>query len=374
MTTIIYKNEQLKRRFYGWLKASKQFSDETIKCYEKAIWLWEDFSNKADFSSFTVTKAENFKDWLKNKRKTNSEKTISMSYCYDNLRHLKIFFDWLSKQAGYKSKINLTAVEYLNLTKKEVREATQPKSVAYPTLEEIQIVIESLKGKTEIEMRDRALFSLAFLTGARISAIRTLPMRSFDRKDLIIYQDPTLGVATKFSKKIVSALIPFGYKETLDYFIEWFDYLQKEKNFKSDDPIFPGTKIENGKDNISYYNTGKVEPKFLKDSTSLRKIFEKRFRQVGLKYHHPHTFRHFWVKEISKLPITEEEKKALSQNLGHENVGTTFGSYGYGQIEENRQIEIIRNIDFEGRKKEVKVSLSQEELRQLAQYIKESNN
>ena len=35
----------------------------------------------------------------------------------------------------------------------------------------------------------------------------------------------------KFSKRITSYLIPFGYKEALDYFIEWFDYLGKEKEF-----------------------------------------------------------------------------------------------------------------------------------------------
>ena len=373
MTSIIYKNEQLKRRFYDWLKASKGFSDETIKCYEKAIWLWEDFSEKADFGSFNATKAGEFKDWLKNKKKANSQEHISISYSYDNLRHLKVFFDWLSQQPSYKSKINRTAIEYLNLSKKEVREATQARSVKFPTLDEIKTTIENIKGKTEIEMRDRALFSLAFLTGARISAIRTLPMNSFDKKDLIIYQDPALGVQTKFSKKIVSFLITFGYQEALNYFIEWFDYLEKQKKFKPDDPIFPATKIENGEENISYYNTGEVENKFLQNSNSLRKIFEKRFKQAENRYYHPHTFRHFWVREISKLPLTEEEKKAISQNLGHENVGTTFGSYGYGKIDENRQIEVIRNIDFNGRKKEVKLSLSQEELKQLAKYIKEDD-
>jgi len=371
MTSIIQKNEQLKRRFYEWLKDSKGFSDDTIHCYEKAIWLWEDFSKKADFGSFNMTVAKEFKDWLRGKKKINSQENISITYCYDNLRHLKTFFDWLSKQAGYKSKINQTAIEYLNLTKKENREATQPKSVKYPTLEEIKKVIESLNGNTEIERRDKALFSLAFLTGARITAIMTLPMGSFDKKELIIYQDPALGVKTKFSKKIVSYLIPFGYKETINYFIEWFDYLEKMRGFKLTDPIFPTTKIENGKDNVSYYNTGEVSADFFKSSTSLRKIFEKRFKQAEEKYYHPHTFRHFVVKEISKLPITEEEKKAISQNLGHENVGTTFGSYGYGQIEEKKQIEIIKNIDFEGRKREVKVILSLDEARQ---YLKGKDN
>ena len=360
-----YKNEQIKRRFREYLKNSQGFSDETLKSHEKAIWLWEDFTRNDDFANFNKTMAEAFKEWLKNKKKINSQENISLSYCYDILRFLKTFFEWLSKQAGYKSRINQTAIEYLNLTIKEKSIERKTKRVKYRVLEDIKRVIENIKGVSEIEKRDKALFSLAFLTGARISAIMTLPIKSFDRNNLVLYQDPALGVQTKFSKKIVSSLIPFSYKETLDYFLEWFDYLQKEKGFKADDPIFPATKIENGKENINYYNTEEIANKQLKSSSSLRHIFKKRFEQAGVNYYHPHTFRHWWVKEMSKLPLTEEEKKAISQSLGHENTGTTFGSYGYGKIEENRQIDIIKNIDFEGRKREVKYSLSKEDIKQL---------
>lgn len=372
MVSITYENELIKRRFYGYLKNSKGFSEKTIECYEGAIWLWEDFSHKADFADLNKTTVEIFKDSLKNKKKANSQENVSLSYCYDILRYLKLFFEWLSKQTSYKSRINQTTIDYFNLTRKEVREATQPKGIQCPTLEEIKRVIEKIRGKSEIEMRDKALISLTFLTGARISAIITLPMRSFDKDKLTINQDPKLGVATKFSKRIVSALIPFLYKEPLRYFLEWFDYLEKQKKFKPNDPIFPTTKIENGKDNISYYNTGEVEPIFWKSSSSPRKIFKKRFEQVGVKYYHPHTLRHLLVKEIAKLPLTEEQKKAFSQNLGHEHTGTTFGSYGYGKIEENRQIEIIRNIDFEGQKKEVKQFIDIEIARQLLKETKET--
>ena len=369
-----YKNEQVKRRFGEYLKNSQGFSEETLKSHEKAIWLWEDFTRNDDFANFNKTMAGAFKDWLKNKKKANSQESISLSYCYDILRFLKTFFEWLSQQAGYKSKINQSAIEYLNLTRKEKSSARQPKNVKYPVLEEIKRVIENIKGKTEIEMRDKALFSLAFLTGARISAIMTLPMKSFDRDTLVLYQDPDMGVQTKFSKKIVSSLIPFSYKEALDYFLEWYDYLDKQKKFKPDDPIFPATKIENGKENISYYNTGEVEPKQLQSSSSLRSIFKKRFEQAGVNYYHPHTFRHWWVKEMSKLPLTEEEKKAISQSLGHENTGTTFGSYGYGKIDENKQIDIIKNIDFEGRKREIKYSLSKDDIKQLLKEIKKDED
>lgn len=365
MSSTTYKNELTKRRFYEYLRGSKGFSKETVECYEKAIWLWEGFTKNADFTNFNKTSADAFKDFLKAKKKHYSQGNVSLSYCYDVLRFLKTFFEWLSKQSGYKSKINQTAIDYLNLTRKEAREATQSKEKQCPTLEEVKTVIESIKGETEAEMRDRALISLIFLTGARIWAVMTLTMKSFDRESLVLYQDPSLGVATKFSKRIVTALIPFSYDKPMDYFLEWFDYLKKEKKFNPDDPIFPSTKIENGKENISYYNTGEVSSNFWKSSSTPRKIFEKRFEKAGVKYYHPHTLRHLWVKEISKFPLTEEQKKAISQNLGHENVGTTFGSYGYSKIDENKQLEIIRNIDLNGKNRSISVNLTLDEIKQL---------
>jgi integrase len=366
MTSIAYKNELIKRRFYDYLKnSSTGFSKETIECYDGAILLWEDFSEKADFTGFSRTTARSFKDWLKAKKKVGSQENISLSYCYDILRYLKFFFFWLSKQSGYK-KIDQTAIDYLNLSKAEARIATQSKSVKFPSLEQVKVVIENIRGDSEVEMRDKALISLIYLTGARITAAMTLSMRCFDKEKLTIDQDPKLEVKTKFSKRFVSSLIPFSYKEPLKYFVAWFDYLEKQKGFKPTYPIFPATKIDNGKENLSYFNTGKVEPIFWKNSSSPRKIFEKRFVQAGVPYFHPHTLRHLLVHEISKLPLTEEQKKAISQSFGHENTGTTFGSYGYGKIDEHRQLEIIRSIDFNGQEKDIPYVLAgREDLKQL---------
>lgn len=374
MENIIYKNEIIKRKFFDYLKNSKGYSVKSIECFESAIWLWQEFTKEADFASFNQTKAKEFKEWLINKKKRGSQENVSPSFCYDKLRYLRLFFTWLAMQPNYKSKINQTIIDYLNLSLKEVRVATQSKRRQCPTLEEVKKVIENIEVKNEIDRRDKALISLMFLTGIRISAIASLPMRSFDRENMTIDQDPKLGVMTKNSKRITTTLIPFSYQEPLGYFLDWFDYLKSENGFKPNDPIFPATKKENGKDenNLGYYNTGKVEPVFWKSQSSIRKIFEKRFKQAGVRYYHPHTFRHFLVKEISKIPLTEEQKKAISQNLGHENVGTTFGSYGYNRIEDDRQIEIIRNINFDGKQREVKyqVNISKEEFKEIIKEIK----
>ena len=71
-----------------------------------------------------------------------------------------------------------------------------------------------------------------------------------------------------------------------------------------------------------------------------------------------------------ELPLTEVQQKAISQSVGHEDIRTTFGSYGYGKIDENRQVEIIRGIDFERQSKETKLSLNEETIEQLAEKIK----
>jgi len=372
MTSIIYKNELIKRRFFDYLKNySGGLSSKTIQCYEKAIWRWEDFSHKSDFAQFNKTMAEGFKDWLKNKKKPKSQENISLSYCYDILRYLRVFFEWLSEQKGYK-KIRLKeSVGYLNLSKAERRMATQPRNKIFPSVEEVKKVIEDIKGKSEIEMRDRALISIFFLTGARISAVMTLPMKSFDRDKLVIDQNPQWGVKTKFSKKIFSTFITVSYKEPINYFLDWFNYLEKEKQFKPDDPIFPATKIENGEENISFYNTGRVESIFWKSSSSPRKVFEARFKEAGIKPYHPHSLRHLLVSEVRKIPLNEEQKKAISQNFGHDDVGTTFGSFGYGEIPDNRHIEIIRDIDFKGSGQESKLFLNEESVERLAEKISE---
>jgi|GEM_PF-170664 len=346
MSKILQKNEITKRRFFRYLKDAEGFEPSSIYAFEKAILNWEDFTKKDDFGNFTQQKIVNFKEWLKNRKKVKTEEKISLSYCYDVLRRLKTFFEWLSKQAGYKANINSSFINYLRLSKNETREAVQTRKRDVPSIEEVRKTIESIGDKNDIDKRDRALFSLFYLSGIRISALMSLPIKSFDKNKLIIDQDPAFGVKTKFHKRIPTALIPLSYKEPLDYFIGWYDYLIKEKKFNPNDPIFPATKKEQGDKNISYYSTGEVVPVFWKSGTTIRKIFEKRFIQAGVPYYHPHTFRHLIVKEFAKTRLTEEEKKAISQNLGHADVGTTFGSYGYGHIEEDRQVEIIKGIKF----------------------------
>jgi len=292
-----------------------------------------------------------------------------LSYCYDILRFLRKFFEWLSQQP--KSKINPTYIGFLNLSRKDSQIATSVRKVDVPTFEEVLKVAESISGKTEVEKRDRALISFTLLTGARISAIVSLRMKSFDRRRFVVEQSPSSGVKTKFSKQIITALFPLPDAKPLAYFLEWFDYLEQKRKFSPNEPIFPATKLEQGKESMSYYSSGIVEPVFWSNANPARKVFEKRFKGANIPYYHPHTLRHLIVKEFLKTRLTEEEKKAISQNLGHEDIGTTFGSYGYGKISTDRQVDIVRGIKFTHPETEsVLEGMSDASIKKLAKILK----
>lgn len=74
----------------------------------------------------------------------------------------------------------------------------------------------------------------------------------------------------------------------------------------------------------------------------IRAIFREAFAAVGLPYFNPHSLRNTLVQFGEVTCRTPEDFKAWSQNLGHEQVLTTF--YSYGQVGTRRQGEIIQGL------------------------------
>lgn len=368
---IRYQNELMKRRFFDYQRDSGGYAENSIDTYEKALLRWQDFTHDEDLRFFDKKRAKRFKVWLEGREGIDGGE-LSISYQYHTLRKLRGFFKWLAQQDGYKNHIKVTDIDFLNLTKKESRQARQSGRRKSPSMEQVIKVIEAIEPNTEVDTRDRALLCFTLLTGARISAVISLPIQAFDRVDLVVDQNPDIGVKTKYSKRITTALFPLKYEKAKDYFLEWYDYLVNELEFSPSDPIFPSTKKEQGKMNTCYYSSGVVSKEFWSKSGAARKIFEKRFKAAGVPYFHPHTFRHLVVKEFMRIPLTEEQKKAISQNLGHSNTTTTFGSYGYGQIPDDRQVELLGGIDFEKSVVSASSSLSDEDLQKIAEIIKEN--
>jgi integrase len=151
------------------LKEANGYSNATVDSIEKAILLYEDFTNFADFATFNSEKAIEFKKWLQ--KKEPKGKTLSISSYCTYLRNLGKFFLFLSWQPGYKSKISFDTVDYLKPLEKEERIATQYIPRNFPLLEFVIKLTDSIKITSEIDKRDRAIIAFALLSGMRDKAI-----------------------------------------------------------------------------------------------------------------------------------------------------------------------------------------------------------
>lgn len=330
-------NERIKRYYYEWQKEAKKKSPNTIDNIRKAINRYELATNYEDFNKFNKKKAVLFKNYFIQNKSTETKDYLSKSTMLSTVRHIKEFFQWLITQNGYK-RIKISEIEYFNLSDKEIRIAQSPKRPKVPTIEQIRKVIFSMSTTNDIELRNRALISFTLLTGMRDSAIASLRLKHIKLNEELVEQLPA-EVKTKFSKTIYTYFFSVG-EDIKQIVIDWVNHLYKEKLFNYDNPVFPRTKMVLDKNNC--FKADGVEPIHWETANKIRNIFKEAFLNAGLEYFSPHSFRNTLVRLGERLCKTPEDFKAWSQNLGHEQVLTTF--YSYGHIEEYKQGEIIKNI------------------------------
>jgi integrase/recombinase XerD len=187
----------------------------------------------------------------------------------------------------------------------------------------------------------------------------------FDPVTLKIDQSPRHGVQTKFGKPFTSRVIRFDDK-LVEYVLEWVNYLRTVKLFGDTAPLFPRSKVVQATDSLSF-ECHEVEPVFWTNAGPVRKILKDRTVRAGLPYYRPHAYRHAAIRLASRRCCTAEQLKAISQNFGHENIGTTLLTYG--RVDSGRVDEVLEMIDFssdsEQAKRDEQIDIIMQELRKL---------
>jgi integrase len=176
------------------------------------------------------------------------------------------------------------------------------------------------------------------LTGARDGAVASLKLRHIDIDRGQIDQDAR-EVRTKFSKSFVTTFFPVG-DDIRVVVADWVTHLRVKKLWGLDDPLFPATKVAVG-ENLRFAAVG-LDRKHWANASPIRTIFREAFEAAGLPYFNPHSFRKTLALLGGQACKTPEEYKAWAQNLGHEDVLTTFRSYG--DVNSHRQAEIMRSF------------------------------
>lgn len=341
MTTQIACNERIKHRYFTYLKEAHGNCEQTLDGIADALARFEVYTKHRDFKKFHSRSAIAFKKHLAEQNGERSGEKLSMATMNTTLRHLRRFFLWLAGQNGFKSHIQYADSEYFNLTDKDMRVATARREQKSPTLDQVKHVISTMPAITEIERRNRALIAFTILTGARDSAIVSMKLKHVDLSANCIYQDAR-EVKTKFSKTFTTYFFPLD-EDIRQIVADWVMYLREEKLWGNDDPLFPSTRVAVGASH--QFEVAGLDRKHWSNATPMRTIFREAFASAGLPYFNPHSFRNTLVRLGEARCKTPEEFKAWSQNLGHEDVLTTF--YSYGTVPSHRQGEIMKKLSMQ---------------------------
>jgi len=338
MATHNADNERIKRKYFDYLKEAMRYSETTVDAAAKALARFETYTKYRDFKEFRKEQAIAFKRHLAEQNGQRSGERLSKATLHATLTQLKRFFQWLAREPGYKSRIQYSDAEYFNVSSKDTRIATARREQKAPTLEQVKHVLSTMPTRTEIERRNRALIAFTLLTGARDSAIASMKLKHVDLTTNSLDQDAR-EVKTKFSKTFRTFFFPVG-DEIREIVADWVSYLRQQKLWGNDEPIFPATRVERGP-SLQFEVSG-LDRKHWSNATPIRKIFREAFAHAGLPYFNPHSFRNTLVRLGQDTCKSPEDFKAWSQNLGHEQVLTTFLSYG--EVPCDRQGEIIRAL------------------------------
>ncbi|MEP5151554.1 site-specific integrase [Planktotalea sp.] len=275
------------------------------------------------------------RDELKRRSRIDMEDNLSASSIKHTVSHLLGFFDWLLKQDGYR-RLPRDFDGYLKLPKAVVAQSAQVKKRDFPTILEAEDLLKAMPTKSLVDERARALFALGFLGALRADTLISLRLEHFDIERRLILQHAKI-VRAKAGKSldIFWFPIPKVFEETV---IGWVNKL-KTFGFTDQDALFPDTKHLKHRVSTSAYTPAPVP--VMSTIHAVTKAFAVACSQTGAKYT-PHCVKHSIGALRDSLPLTQEERKAWSLNMGHDDERTT--ERYYGTMQDDQRFEVLENI------------------------------
>lgn len=338
MKTHDPENERIKRRYFTYLKEAKRFGEPSIDAVAKALNRFETYTRMKPFNAFHVNQAIGFKKHLSVQRNRRDGADLSKATIYSTLMALRNFHHWLAGQPGFRARLTYSDADYFNPSGVDTAVAKARRERPAPSLAQVEHLLRLMPEGTEVEIRNRAVVAFVILTGARDGAVSSMKLRHVDIPNGRVFQDAR-DVKTKFRKTFTTTFFPVG--DLPRAVVEaWVKYLENEKLWGPDDPLFPATRVVLNK--ARHFEAAGLDRKHWTNATPIREIFKTACAGAGLPYFNPHSFRSTLVTLGERRCRTPEEFKAWSQNLGHEKVMTTFSSYG--AIAPDRQADLIRNL------------------------------
>jgi len=231
--------------------------------------------------------------------------------------------------------------------------------------EEITIISE-LPTETLIEKRVQAGACFLFLSGMRISAFTTMPIKAVDLQKLDVRQSPSMGMITKNKKAATTYLLDI--KEVIKIVREWDDFVRSK--LPSDGYWFAPLLSKTGEINHNPSKANENRSNLFRKN--LRKWLEK---NEGIS-HTPHDFRRGHANFLFDRAQDIGDLDAARENLMHDHLTTTelYARKRKAQIKNRIQSMSTQRVAIcGGQDLNAKIEQMSSQLTNLASIIKEQN-
>lgn len=268
-------------------------------------------------------------EYLKNSRLDDKEGQISDLYIKKILSTTRRFFTWLNDYKTTYKKIKPIWIK----TVKTKRINNIPRTSEVVSLQEI-IKIADANVYNLVDQRSQAMAVFLFLSGIRIGAFVSLPIKAVDIENRTILQYPSLGVRTKNGKYAKTFL--WNIPELIPTIKKW-------------DELVRSTLPDNGFWFAPFSPlTGEIDKNNLsspKTRISLARTYLKTFlEKIDMPYHSPHKFRHGHIQYGMEHCRNVADYKAVSENVMHADISTTDQFYSnHGDEELKNRLDEINN-------------------------------
>ncbi len=286
--TTMASLKDLKQQFLEYTEIEKGRSLNTVKNYDRYISRFLAFLKKDDPSAITDSSVREFRLWLNRQATGNNARTgetLKKKTQNYYLIALRAFLKYLARQ-GVKS----LAPERIELAKIGERH------VEFMTDDELQRLLRAPSGSDLKSLRDRAILSMLFSTGLRVSELCSLP------RDIDLSVDE-LSVRGK-GDKVRVVFISDHAKACLKSYIE--------KRDDMDDMLFVKVSREKRHGGESLPLTTRSVERIVKHYATKAGIVSKKVT--------PHVIRHSFATDLLSNGADLRSVQAL---LGHANIGTT---------------------------------------------------
>ena len=336
---ILRDNFIVLQQYHQYLKGHTNCSGATFEIYEtynNQILNWAAERPLSDAPCFTIT----FPKFLLNQRNIKNEH-YSSEYMQGICSYTRRFFTWANYHKEEYQQINRDWI----LTIKPEKSIEGIHEIVFYTLDEVQKICDL---RPESMRLKRAIAALAFLllSGMRISAFFTLPIKNVNLDSYTVRQLPSDGVCTKYNKAAITTLLV--NTKLMKIIKEWDDLVRSQ--------CPPDSSWYARLNNEGKFNPRIIIPMTIDNQDELKKQARypyKNFctdlkticKMAGVVYKSPHKARYGHIHLGFSKTKTAEERKAISINAMHESLSITDEVYARMSSDHANNILLSLNFD-----------------------------